>query len=83
MCCRGLNRDWIAVGRWIVRHMILGLEWVEEVSAAVVAAVVAEFVELAAGCNNSECATVDTSIDLQSAAVVAAAEGEASGAASY
>eukprot|EP00956_Cyclotella_meneghiniana_P040009 scaffold184739_cov22-Cyclotella_meneghiniana.AAC.1 len=66
--------------------MILGLEWVEEVSAAVVAAVVAEFVELAAGCNNSECATVDTSIDLQSAAVVAAVvaavEGEASAAAS-
>ena len=76
MCCRGLNRDWIAVGRWIVRHMILGLEWVEEVSAAVVAVA-------AAGCNNSECATVDTSIDLQSAAaVVAAAEGEASAAAS-
>ena len=60
------NRGWIAVGRWIVRRRILEVERVEEALAAAV--VVADAVELAVGCNNSECATVDTTFDLQSAA---------------
>ena len=61
------NRGWIAVGRWIVRRRILEVERVEEALAAVVV-VAADAVELAVGCNNSECATVDTTFDLQSAA---------------
>lgn len=63
------SRGWIAVGRWIVRRRILEVERVEEVLAAAAA------VELAVGCNNSECATVDTTFDLQSAADVVVVEG--------